>query len=239
MRGYLYRGPAGGRRQAAGAKGAVDPVIGVQPTPANTANTAHLAPLTVPNVDGTFALGTGTAGQVPFWNNTNVLGGDAGLVWDNVNKILNVNGPTFVGYGEKMNVNGPMICKGLWVGNGASTYILDFLGTKGANAPIIRAGVSGFSNGFTIYYYSSGPERLVYTFIDGNVLIGTGYDGMTPGGSLAIQYDLAHRGSLAGFFGTAPVSKPAVTGSRGGNTALASLLTALAGLGLIANNTTA
>lgn len=38
---------------------------------------------------------------------------------------------------------------------------------------------------------------------------------------------------------TTPVSPPSVTGSRGGNAALASLLTALAGLGLITNNTTA
>lgn len=42
-----------------------------------------------------------------------------------------------------------------------------------------------------------------------------------------------------GFGGTAPIAKPSVTGSRGGNAALASLMTALANLGLITNNTTA
>lgn len=36
-----------------------------------------------------------------------------------------------------------------------------------------------------------------------------------------------------------PSTLPVVTGSRGGNAALASLLTALAGLGLITNSTTA
>lgn len=50
--------------------------------------------------------------------------------------------------------------------------------------------------------------------------------------------DIAHSGDL-GFFGTAPVSGPvAVAGSRGANAALASLLTALASLGLIVDNTT-
>ncbi len=44
---------------------------------------------------------------------------------------------------------------------------------------------------------------------------------------------------LAFFGGIAPAAKPAVTGSRGGNAALASLLTALANLGLITNSTTA
>lgn len=42
-----------------------------------------------------------------------------------------------------------------------------------------------------------------------------------------------------GFFGSTPVAKPAVTGSRGGNAALASLLTQLATLGLITDSTTA
>lgn len=41
-----------------------------------------------------------------------------------------------------------------------------------------------------------------------------------------------------GFNNTAPIAKPTVTGSRGGNAALASLLTALANYGLITNSTT-
>lgn len=41
-----------------------------------------------------------------------------------------------------------------------------------------------------------------------------------------------------GFHGTAPIAKPTVTGSRGGNAALASLLTALANYGLIVDGTT-
>ncbi len=42
-----------------------------------------------------------------------------------------------------------------------------------------------------------------------------------------------------GFNGTAPVAKPAISGSRGGNAALASLLTQLAAMGLITDSTTA
>lgn len=42
-----------------------------------------------------------------------------------------------------------------------------------------------------------------------------------------------------GFFAATPVAKPAVTGSRGGNAAVAALLTALASLGLITDSTTA
>lgn len=52
---------------------------------------------------------------------------------------------------------------------------------------------------------------------------------------------LALKGSgasaLAGFFGATPVAKQTVSGSRGGNAALASLLTGLANLGLITDST--
>jgi hypothetical protein len=42
-----------------------------------------------------------------------------------------------------------------------------------------------------------------------------------------------------GFFGATPATKPTVTGSRTDGTALTSLLTALAALGLITDSTTA
>jgi hypothetical protein len=41
-----------------------------------------------------------------------------------------------------------------------------------------------------------------------------------------------------GFYGSAPAAQPTVTGAKGGNAALASLLSALAGLGLIVDSTT-
>ena len=41
-----------------------------------------------------------------------------------------------------------------------------------------------------------------------------------------------------GFFGATEVARPTVTGSRGGNAALASALTALASLGLVTDSST-
>lgn len=46
-------------------------------------------------------------------------------------------------------------------------------------------------------------------------------------------------GSMLGFYGSAGISKPTVTGSRGGNASLASLLTLLASMGLIVDGTVA
>lgn len=42
-----------------------------------------------------------------------------------------------------------------------------------------------------------------------------------------------------GFYGTTPIAKPTITGSRGGNAALASLMTALAAFGIVTDSTTA
>ncbi len=58
-------------------------------------------------------------------------------------------------------------------------------------------------------------------------------------GDLLVNGALNHDGSTAGFYGTAPVTKRTVSGSRGGNAALASLITALAQLGLLTDTSTA
>jgi hypothetical protein len=92
-----------------------------------------------------------------------------------------------------------------------------------------------------IFSASNGTiERQLFRLKEsGSVLLGTTVDGMTASGSLAIAQDLAHRGSKAGFFNATPITKPTATGSRGGNAALASALTALANLGLITDGTSA
>jgi hypothetical protein len=53
------------------------------------------------------------------------------------------------------------------------------------------------------------------------------------------KHTLDGAANQVGFYGAAPASKPTVTGSRGGNAALASLLSALATLGLITDGTSA
>lgn len=72
------------------------------------------------------------------------------------------------------------------------------------------------------------------TFSDGGLLT---FDG-DSGPILQAQETPIGTPKMA-FFGATLTAKPTVTGSRGGNAALASLLTALASLGLITNSTTA
>jgi len=80
---------------------------------------------------------------------------------------------------------------------------------------------------------------------DGAVTI-TGYTTIAGGqanGAWAVFGDLRHLGDpvaqKVSFWGATPVSKPTASGSRGGNAALASTLSALAALGLITDGTSA
>lgn len=59
-----------------------------------------------------------------------------------------------------------------------------------------------------------------------------------PDKRLQVLGDLDHDGAKAGFRGATEIVAPVVTGSRGGNAALASALTALASQGLIVDSTT-
>lgn len=58
-------------------------------------------------------------------------------------------------------------------------------------------------------------------------------------GAIEIDGSLDHDGTTVGFYGTAPAIQQTATGSRGGNAALASLLTALATTGIIVDGTVA
>lgn len=101
----------------------------------------------------------------------------------------------------------------------------DNIGVNGAIAlnssvRIAAKGTGTSSSTYTFGAYDSGNTVLFYVRDDGGIL-------------------LSKSGGLVGFYGTSPASKQTVTGSRGGNAALASLLTALANIGLITNSSSA
>ncbi|MEV5048910.1 N-acetylmuramoyl-L-alanine amidase [Streptomyces griseoincarnatus] len=67
----------------------------------------------------------------------------------------------------------------------------------------------------------------------------SGANEWTTDDSVIVSLMLRHMGATLGFFGASATTKPTVSGSTGGNAALASLCTALASLGLITDSTTA
>lgn len=81
----------------------------------------------------------------------------------------------------------------------------------------------------TLYFRDSANSKMHLTLTAG---AGAG------GGTTELNTGLKVVGNV-GFYNTAPAAKPTISGSRGGNAALASLLTGLAGLGLITDSSSA
>jgi hypothetical protein len=111
-------------------------------------------------------------------------------------------------------------------------------GTTNVGAAINGAN-SGTAGGASVVVQNAGTSIIAIG--NKSAIIGGAYSA-TPYifGNATIE---VHTGvkflSTTGFNNTAPIAKPTVTGSRGGNAALASLLTALANYGLITDSTTA
>lgn len=90
---------------------------------------------------------------------------------------------------------------------------------------------------------ASASSSGTITFGDGTTadtnLYRSAADTLKTDDSFHVAATFRHLGTGLGFYNAAAAAKPSVTGSRGGNAALASFLTALATLGLITDSTTA
>ena len=124
-----------------------------------------------------------------------------------------------------------------WEGDVAGTEVAGFIGLDtGANTFRV---IAQKTTGVTWALRLEGAPNSSGT--GGNVNIASGTGAPTPGNvtiSAGATTRIACGNTGIGFFGVAQSARPNVTGSRGGNAALASLLTGLAGLGLITDNTT-
>lgn len=104
------------------------------------------------------------------------------------------------------------------------------------------SGAASAVNGVQIYGGAAGVSpQLVARGDDANQDMnvrgkGTGGGALTDGGG---AYKVRTNTTGVGFNGSAPIAKPAISGSRGGNAALADLLSKLVSYGLITDGTTA
>lgn len=149
--------------------------------------------------------------------------------------------PVTTGNAATLQVIGVDASANGWIGAGAAAAVLGFGGTALGNDGFRVQGVSGGVNQLRAIGAATTGDPLIQSGGETNVgmsirIKGTGIGKLADASGInKVQWSA---GGL-GFFGTAPIVKPAVTGSRGGNAALASLLTQLAALGLITDSTTA
>lgn len=128
-----------------------------------------------------------------------------------------------------------------------TTQLVEILAGAESRNPLFKTSAGGNFNEVWANTNSSGSLNMGIVGIAGSLMTGTAAgDGALYLGTAKILH-LGRSGAAAdikvgggvGFFGTAPQAKPEVTGSRGGNAALASLLEKLAALGMITNGSTA
>ncbi|MBZ0296085.1 MAG: hypothetical protein K8L99_26230 [Anaerolineae bacterium] len=123
-------------------------------------------------------------------------------------------------------------------GSGAVEYLDGNAGTT--RSLVFRTGTSNrwvFQvNGTAEGGSDAGSDFLIGRYDDAGSYLGAALQITRSNGAVNIVGNLDHDGSNIGFFGTAPTTKKTVTGSRGGNAALASLLTQLAAYGLITDS---
>jgi len=83
--------------------------------------------------------------------------------------------------------------------------------------------------------YANSPPANPISVTGGSGLGAT----LNLGWTAANGITLGTSGQKIGFYGTTPIAKPSVSGSRGGNAALASVIAALSSYGFVTDNTTA
>jgi hypothetical protein len=110
---------------------------------------------------------------------------------------------------------------------------------------VTQAGTDSTATGATDWYLRDsyqGKNTLPITVGQDDQVVmnyGTTVNGLASLlGGATIGGNLQHTGSQLGFYNSAPITQQTVTGCRSDGTALASLITALAKLGLIKDQTT-
>ena len=148
--------------------------------------------------------------------------------------------------GERIQSVGTQPIDAAWSATGKMRMILD--GTK-ADVSSTNCAIA-LTAGQRIYLDTSNtgetPKNVVFgnSYIEYNAtnsaftaVVGNTTSFLATAARFTVLTSFVTGGSL-GFYGATPINKPTVSGARGGNAALASLLTALSNFGLIIDTTT-
>lgn len=130
------------------------------------------------------------------------------------------------------------------IGNGGGDMSFDEIGQTLLGS---RSAISGTGHRVTVFGVSNTTGSKLYdlagSWIDSTHATRTSRLALsayyTSTRQEGVRIDGDSGGVKLGFFGGSATAKPTITGSRGGNAAIASLLTALAGLGLLTDSTSA
>jgi len=190
---------------------------------------------------GAYVLSWGVGGYIDWFDATGSkrywrMNGAEAMNLDNTGNLATIGRISAVGLTSTASVI---------VGNDtATTPLLTINGDKTANRMLqfstagvprwkIFAGTGETGTG------NAGSDFTINAYTDAGGSIGTALTISRPTRSVIVGTSLAVGAGIAAFGATPPVSKPVVSGAKGSNAALGSLLTALAAAGFITDSTTA
>lgn len=187
------------------------------------------------NVNGDVAITTLTAGSIPFAGTGGLISqSNAQLFWDNAQN--------FIGIGTNTPISTITAVRSSAV-TSTTRSVMEFFHNS-TNTP-----AAGFGGKMTVGGKSSTTDSAPMATIEWVWIVSTHASRTARLRLLVSDFNSTSREglridadgtqALVGFFGTAAAAQQTITGSRGGNAALASLLTGLANLGLIIDSTTA
>jgi hypothetical protein len=115
-------------------------------------------------------------------------------------------------------------------------------GVDATNGDLLYQSISGSQSPVNAFRFTNTSQRIQWHSQRGDAAYGELAHFNTAIRTWTFQdasgYVLCSAGNV-GFYGTVPIAKQTITGAKGGNAALASLLTALATYGLITDTTSA
>jgi hypothetical protein len=194
--------------------------------------------------------GTGSAGTLTLTSTSNATKGKilfGTSAYDEANNRLGVGNasPTV-----PLDVTGNTAISGTLTLGGDATLTRSAAGVFTTTAELWRITPNAFTGAFLAEVTGDAVPRL-NVMGDGKTEWGDGTNArdtnlyrsaagvLKTDTALHVTTVFRHLGTTLGFYNTAAATKQAVTGSRGGNAALASLLTALATVGLVTDSSTA
>lgn len=189
----------------------------------STASTAQLILGRTPSAqEGILGVAPGTS-----WNGVTVASGDVIVEERVAGKTLRLLGTAVRAHTANHSIqpsSAGNVTASAFSGAAGNWAAMQIGRTTGELQLVIAAATNQFTTGT-----AAGDGVIKHLTAGAQLWIGVGTDAQ----------EIRIQDAKLGFFNTAPVARPTVTGSRGGNAAMASTLTALASLGLLIDNSTA
>jgi hypothetical protein len=121
------------------------------------------------NTSSTLNTGSGTAGQVTFWNGTNSITGSSNFLWDNTNGQLVINANHSTTFSDKLLVRGSGSTSATFAGQFQNVNYERIVGFRNDGSLIIGNNVGEFQPDGDAVFRNSTTDNYIGYFVSGSI----------------------------------------------------------------------